>query len=387
MFAVGYDPAPVVAGPVTTNPEFLEALNNRARVNAAFTATDWLRLDASYGLSFRIQDKALFEGDLLPFPGTLTSYRVDDLRPWLLPKILADADHTALFQNLDRLFVTVSAPAFDLFIGRQAIAWGSAHAVNPTDIIAPYLYNEIDTEDRIGVDAVRLRVPTGQLGEVDLGYVAGEDFESDRSAAFARLRLYALETDVSTLLVSFQQNLMAGIDLARAIGGASWWLEAGYVWVHEDSEDGYLRLSTGADFHFASGVYTFLEYHFNQAGSGDPQRYLADLSTTPYREGAVYLLGEHYLAPGASWTVTPLITASGQALINLSDGSVLIAPVVEYNVRENAYLSAGAYAGFGKNPTYSYPLQYGLASAPTFGFQSEFGAYPDTYYLSARFYY
>jgi len=87
-----------------------------------------------------------------------------------------------VLQNLDRLYATVAAPHFDLYVGRQAIAWGSARAVNPTDIIAPFLYTEIDTEDRVGVDAARLRIPAGALGEIDAAYVGGEDLEWGQSA-------------------------------------------------------------------------------------------------------------------------------------------------------------------------------------------------------------
>ena len=53
----------------------------------------------------------------------------------------------------------------------QAIAWGSAFVINPTDVIAPYVYNALDQEERYGVDALRVRVPTGALSETDLGYV------------------------------------------------------------------------------------------------------------------------------------------------------------------------------------------------------------------------
>jgi hypothetical protein len=173
------------------------------------------------------------------------------------------------------------APRFDLFVGRQAIAWGSAKAINPSDIIAPFLYTEIDTEDRVGVDAARLRMAAGSLGEVDLGYVAGDDFKWEESAAFARGKFYAGKTDFALIAMVFRENAMASADVTRAVGGAGTWCEAAYVWAgpldaraDSTSNNDYLRLSAGADYNFASGIYTFLEYHYNGAGARRRRRLL-----------------------------------------------------------------------------------------------------------------
>jgi hypothetical protein len=82
----------------------------------------------------------------------------------------------------------------------------------------------------------------------------------------------------------------------------------------------------------------------------------------------------------------------GSLLANLNDGSVLAAPTVEYNVMENVYLATGAFVGFGKQPL----LSATAVTTPTAGFfageapldlASEFGAYPDVYFFSARYYF
>jgi hypothetical protein len=91
----------------------------------------------------------------------------------------------------------------------------------------------------------------------------------------------------------------------------------------------------------------------------------------------VYLLGRHYFIPGLSWQATPLTTVFVEALSNLNDGSVMLAPYVEYNATDNLYLSAGGYGAFGSNPS--------LDLVPVFG--SEFGAYPNQYYAFVRYYF
>jgi hypothetical protein len=398
-FAVGIHPAQFTNPEAAPEQNFIWANNNRARTNLAIHAAEWLGFDASYDLSLRIQDDDLFTGNPFLFMQAASIYRIDDLNPLLWPDDPGKGDHVALLQNLDRLYATVSTPRFDLYVGRQAIAWGSAKAINPTDIIAPFLYTEIDTEDRIGIDAIRLRVPAGALAELDLGYVAGEDFEWKESAAFARGKFYALETDFSLIAMMFRQNAFAGADVTRSIGGAGGWVEAAYVWadasgdgdstVTRESKD-YLRLSAGADYNFGAGVYLFLEYHFNGAGAADPRDYTRNIISNPtaYVDGAVYFFGRQYLIPGLTWQATPLASFAAQVLANLGDGSFLVAPYVEYNATDNLYLSAGGYLPVGDDPTaVPFPGNGGDPDNVIPLFNSEFGAYPAQYYAFLRYYF
>jgi hypothetical protein len=396
-FVVGIHPASYTNQDQVPRQDFLWANNNRARANAAVYFSNWLDCHVSYDLSLRIQDDVLFTDDPFRFFQVASVYRVDDLNPIIWPDDPGEGDHVALMQNLDRLYLGAHAGWFDFYFGRQVIAWGSAKAINPTDIIAPFLYTEIDYEDRIGVDAARLRVPTGPLGEVDVGYVAGQDFRWKESAAFARCRFYTLETDVSLLVMAFRQNALAGFDITRAIGGAGAWCEAAYVWARlfddrpsDGDEADYLRLSAGADYNFGAGVYTFLEYHFNGAGASDPHDYTQNVLSNPtaYADGAVYYFGRHYVIPGVVWQVTALTSLSGQVLANLSDGSCLLAPYLEYNATDNLYLSFGGYLAIGDNPTATVVAGSPVDSPSVVPrFNSEFGAYPSEYYAFLRYYF
>jgi hypothetical protein len=390
-FAVGIHPAEIENASDEFQQDFMCAMNNRARANIAVYFSEWLDFNLSYDLSLRIQDDDLFRATPLLVFQVLSIYRVDDLNLLIWPDEPGEGDYVAFFQNLDRFYLTLRAPRFDLFVGRQVIAWGSAHAINPTDIIAPFLYTEIDAEDRIGVDAARLRVPAGSLGEVDVGYVAGEDFKWTESAVFARGKFYAGKTDFALLGIAFRENAMAGIDVTRAVGGAGVWCEAAYVWakVLDDrssvgTDNDYFRLSTGADYNFGAGVYTFLEYHYNGAGVNDPTRYLWNIASNPtaYQDGAVYFFGRHYIIPGVSWQVTPLTVLFVEVLANVSDGSFLLAPNVEYNAAENIYLSIGAYGAIGKNPEMAT-----VGHLEQLQFNSEFGAYSSRYYAFLRYYF
>jgi hypothetical protein len=389
-FSVAYD-FPGCQAPVTPPDQpVLGSVSNRIRLNGRLRLTDWLAFSTAYNFAPRIQDPSLFHEQVFLVGIDPGSYRAADLDERLYPAPDDSVASFAVLQNLDRAFFTVTAPKFDLYVGRQAIAWGSGHVINPTDVIAPYTYDELDTEDRIGVDAVRVRVPIGFMAEIDAGYVFGDDFEFAQSAFFTRGKFYAVRTDWSVLLVGFRENLLVGLDLTRNIGRAGFWMEGAYVFIdaldrdHINQGSDYFRGSIGFDYSFWGDTYGFMEYHFNGAGSNRAESYFDNLFTTAYTEGSIYLMGKHYLAPGVSHQLTPLITAAGEALVNLSDPSVFLAPNLEYNIAQDIYIAAGANVGIGRRP------EVITATGPGSNwvtFRSEFGSYPDTYYTSFRIYF
>ncbi|MGE5342385.1 MAG: hypothetical protein ACM3SY_12990 [Candidatus Omnitrophota bacterium] len=373
----------------------LGAVTNHLRLTFSASSGSWLHVDAAYDFSPRIQDPKLFEENI--FFGAIDpySYRVTDFNSRLYPGQNKAVGSFGVFHNVDRLMVTIKTGKADILIGRQPIAWGSGRFVSPTDIIAPFAFNELDTEDRRGVDAVRVRIPLGTLDELDMGYVLGRDFQFPKSAFFLRGKVHVLKTDLSALFMGFRQHLMVGLDAARAIGGAGSWVEAAYVSPYFFVKDkksipighayrkSYVRFSAGMDYNFPGQVYAFFEYHYNSAGGKNPSQY-ADLFQTPaYRDGAVYLMGQHYLNLGVTKQITPLIPFTGMVIVNMTDGSVVISPSAEYNISENMYLGGGAYIGMGKRPTLS-PL---TVVPPIIGFHSEFGTYPAMLYTTFRIYF
>ncbi|MFH2107526.1 MAG: hypothetical protein ABII93_02550 [Chrysiogenia bacterium] len=371
------------------------AVNNRLRLKLSSQPCRWLSFEAAYDFSPRIQDPLLFQDDIFfsaPDPGT---YRVGDLPGRLYPGRAKTTGSFGIFHNLDRCFFTIKTAGADIFVGRQAIAWGSGRFINPTDVIAPFAFNELDSEERRGVDAVRVRIPLGMMNELDLGYIPGKEFKFKNSAFYLRGKAYLWKTDIALLLMGFRENLLIGLDFTRAVGGAGVWLEtalvdAGLFCTDNEPLDGnendgqtYLRASLGVDYNFNGRFYGFCEYHFNSAGKKKPAEYGKVFSSTAFTEGASYLMGQHYLNLGMTCQLTPLIPFTGVAFVNLDDGSLTLAPALEYNIAENIYLGGGAYIGLGKRPEKTAPS---AAKSSTI-FHSEFGAYPAMLYTSLRIYF
>ena len=356
---------------------------NRLRLNFSYAPTDSLSFDFAYDFTPRVQDPLLFSQPPIAVGIASSRYRLADFEASIYPGTDAPTGSVGIYHNLDRAAVQFSTDFADFSIGRDAIAWGSARIINPTDIIAPYTFDQLDTEDRVGVDAFRVRIPVGVMGEIDTGYIFGSNFDFDKSAVFLRTQLNAVETDFSILLLEFPErstrrfrcsarHWRRGILVRRRLtclppglmkvpmfriticGPPSVWIIA--------SGERPIRL---------------LNIISMEQAQGKPENFLKNLEQPAYTRGGVYLLGTHYLAPGIAYQLTPLISLSGQMLFNLSDPSTWIAPQIAYNVAEDIHLSVGGFISIGKRPKNGDSTQ----------FQSEFGSYPNLFFSSFRVYF
>ncbi len=388
-FSVAFQPARTEGAP---EPAPLGAVNNRLRLKLDWTPAANVSVQAAYDVSPRVQDPSLFAGSAFEFKLDPTAYRLEDVRERLFPGPSEPVRSFGIYQNLDRLFVTLKTRWGDVSIGRQPVAWGSARVVNPTDVIAPFSFNELDKEERFGVDAVRWRIPLGTMSEIDAGYVFGRGFAFDKSAFFLKARAPILGLDVTALGLVFRESALAGLDVAGSVGGAGAWVEAAAVFpgafapagAEIREEDPYFRLSAGLDRSLGERLYGFVEYHYNSAGASSPGSYIDLMATAAYTRGSAYLMGRHYAAAGLSWEAHPLVPLTGLFLWNIADGSAALFPQAEYNVAENIYLAAGALLRIGRGPeVVSVPGEF----AATIRLRSEFGAYPNFAFFAFRYYF
>lgn len=355
----------------------------RLRLQYQDRLTDRWSFEGAGEFSLLVQHHTLFAGGIFSETGSAT-YRFSDPDHLIFPDHPDRQDNLGGTANLDRFRFTWHGDRLDVILGRQPVSWGSGKIVNPTDILAPYAFTELDTEYRIGVDAVRFRYAMGAMSELDAGMVLGPDGDLDESAVYLRGKTYVGSTDISALVMRFRRHRMVGLDITRAFGGTGAWLEAALVSpaCYSDGlpQDNYIRLTAGLDRQLTPRLYAYLEYHLNTAGSSDADGYAFLADDPAYRDGSVYLLGRHYLGTGFSFQLTGLTTVNGLVLTNLSDGSAFGSLNMEYNVARNLYLSAGMYLNRGSSPV--------LSAAPPFvQVMDEFGSYPDLLYVSLRWYF
>jgi hypothetical protein len=364
-------------------------VQNSLRLRFTCNPADYCFCELAYDLlpTLRSSSSAELSGLLSNNP---VSYRVVDLDRDVYSSGDEGQGRLVLAQNLDRLYMTLSPSFADIHLGRQAVAFGSARVINPTDVICPYGFYELNTEDRTGVDAVRAQVPIGAMGEFDVGIIAGDDFETEESAAFVRTKLYALNTDFTFLALGFKENLLCGVDVAGSIGGAGYWIEAAHTFSgafdDRNTDQDFFRLSTGLDYSFnvSNGILAYIEYHYNGASEGNTADYIDQMAETAYQEAGVYLLGRHYAAPGIVWNIMPLLVLDSSLLWNLDDESTYLSMKLEYNLSENVYIGMAASIASGEE---SELIADEIHHSDTVNTRSEFGLYPDLYYTYVRLYF
>ncbi|MHA7879421.1 MAG: hypothetical protein ACX931_06510 [Saccharospirillum sp.] len=337
------------------------ALDQRldARWNLSAHPTPDLEFGLHYGLAQRwrlAQDDGETEFDRVEPSGP-------DFRLWDLDaELYSDEDgRLVLEQNLDRLYLLWHSDRGDLAIGRQAISFGLSRQFSPVDVVLPANIGARERSYRPGVDAVRWLQPLGQVGELDLGWVVGDD-----QLVFGRSYspLGSLMLELTALTVNADHHLL-GLGTQGAVGAWGWWQEL--AWLVSDAEQA-VRLTLGTDQQVLDDLYLVLEYHFNGAG-----RHPADLASVQsnfYRKGMVVPLGRHYVSALASQPLTPLLSVQGNVLINLGDGSTLLNAGLDYSLSDNSRLDVGISLPVAEAPAV-------LGSEPgTVRLGDEFGVYP-----------
>ncbi|MBF0299560.1 MAG: hypothetical protein HQK51_12620 [Oligoflexia bacterium] len=364
-------------------------VTNTFRSKFTWTANEYYSFYAAYVLSANVQKNQITHSENTQ----KRDYRAYDLKTDLYPSNSSDASNMTLAQNLDRLFINYSfLGSNNISLGRQPVAFGSSKMVNPTDVLVPFTYQELDKEERIGVDAIRANISISALSMLDAGHVFGDNLNFSKSSTFLRWKLNLFETDISTMFMKFKKNLLIGMDLARNIGDASGWLEAAYVLPKyfddfsnsgsdngsdndsdNDSDKNYFRGTLGMDYKLTPLIYSYLEYHYNSAGTLDTEKYISLALKTAYREGGVSLKGVHYLIPGITYEITPIWKLTGQFLYNIVDSSILNNTFLEHSFAQDVFIDLGTYLPFGK--------KFQLTQ------KSEFGDSPKIFYSSIRLYF
>lgn len=334
-------------------------------------AGDGYALQAHYELASQFNSRQFgtqFAGT--GFFNSGNSYRLTDVKNHLS----SDTSKNLTLQNLDRFNLQLQLRQGDLTIGRQAITFGSARILNPTDVFLPFDVRTLNTEYRIGIDALRFQKPVGQLSEIDLGYVFGEN--SDLSAAFARFQTNFAGSDFEFTALEYSEQRLLGFGLESTLGPFGTWLEI----AHATGDATYNRLSLGLDYGFSENWFGMLEYHYSGAGSSDPDDYLQNLSEPAYQFGGVFLLGEQYLVPTLSWQISALSSASLQVIANLDDSSAFVSVGFDRSLSDNLYLGGNLYWFTGDEIDLTLP-------PTTFSLGSEYGNSPSQLIVNLRYYF
>ena len=269
-------------------------------------------------------------------------------RTWL--DLTGDWSHEpdqAVVGVIDRASVAYTSENLVLKAGRQAITWGSGLFFHPSDIVAPFSPDAIDTSYKPGVDMLYTQYLFDNGADIQAIAVPraetlGGSVALDQSTLAVRGSTTLGNLDGALFYARDRGDDVAGLNLSGPLGGASWNAE----YVHWRLADGTTHPSwlfnitnfgTLGDWNISY----FAEYFHNGFGvdASVPLDALPANLAKRMSTGQVFFGGQDFLAPGGRFQVTADLSISPSAIISLNDGSKLAAIGINYVLGDNTDLA------------------------------------------------
>lgn len=296
---------------------------------------------------------------------------------------LVDEEGLRLTHDLDRAVLGLYFDAIDLYLGRQAIRWGVSEMFPVADRFAPLSPFELDTIQRPGIDAAR--GITTLTPEWELDMVVADRGPDEPLSAGARLQYFGFDFEAYAGGGRFWNR-------ASGLGGISWLLEdwrlfaeGEMLWNLDDSELDRPRATVGAR-RMAMDWQVGFEYHYNGFGVAPGEGYADAFDQPELGRGETYFLGRHYLGVDGMYFAEPELGTGGGLLVNVVDPSLVVFPILQYEIAQRFMVGAGAYVGFGERPTVEFG-DGGEEGVPEVTFPAEFGAVSDLVFVQMTAYY
>jgi len=311
-----------------------------------------------------------------------------------------DAGDARACLALDRFSIKFSFPHADLTVGRQAITFGKAYFWNPLDVFLPFAAEQIDRDYKSGVDAIRLDIPIGSFSGMNVIGVFGREITPEGDFAnqdktwdsswFGSAALLRLYTNIADWDLSLQGGkIYGGYQIGSGVAGEVGPLALRFEAAHFTAEgkrapmpfpfqgqllEDHWTAVLGMGHYFENTFDFELECLYN--GAGDPDNLEASLVRFNY--GSTLHLGKHLLGLMMSYDIIPILKARLAWIYSFSDQSSYIQPVLTLSLSDEAELLFGAAIGVGSRP-YLDGITPRLAS--------EFGSYPNFYFIELKYYF
>ncbi len=347
-------------------------------IHAEVVRLKWkLRLGDSFFLEAHNRVQGQVSSDPTQAGGAAVGFGVSAVpgRSLDLSSVWIEEERLRVWHDIDRLSLTMYTSLGDLTLGRQAITWGISNLFPVVDLWAQFSPFELDTEEKPGIDAIRILTYPGEGLELD-AVVADRGSSGDLSAGI-RASLSLSWADLYLGGGKFWNQAMGLAGISAPVG--SWKIRGEGVLPYDlDEKDTDLpRLTLGLDW-LGGEVMLSGEYHFNGLGSETSEGYVGIVQEKPFSRGESYFLGRHYLGGMGSWTPgNDRLSLSLVSLWNLQDPSSAFVPNLTYDVGQSTRVSIGAMITFGEIPLFQ----------PLPALRSEYGTYGDFAYTMLSVYF
>jgi len=300
---------------------------------------------------------------------------------------------------LDRFNLKATLAKADITAGRQPITFGKAYFWNPLDIFLPFDPRQFDRDYKAGVDALRMDVPLGSFTGINLIGVAGRELDSsgsygDHGTLNASWYGSALLGRTFTTLHGWDLAIQGGktyggyqlgTGLVGEIGPVEARAEAAYLWAQDSDslpfplegdlvEDSFTAV-VGCGHRFENTLTVEIEHFYNGAGDSND----LDASSVRFASGNILQMSRNLTGFLISYEFEPIIIGQLTALYSWDDPSAQIQPILTWSPSDNTELILGASINFGDRPETDSTGQPHL--------RSEFGSFPDFYFMQFKLYF
>lgn len=355
------------------------------RLRGELKRGDWLTIAVHDALTLTTSSFSLAEagGPLALGQGRLPA-------TWLpLDWSIENAPQLTLHDRIDWGYARITKGAISVTVGRQPVTFGRGALWTPEDIVDPFSPVQIDTEFKPGVDAARIDATLGTHVSLAVLGVAGDArddhdlaIRKDGSAVMQRLEVTLGTTRLGMMTGYVRGDAFGAFDLFVDLGGADLHGEVTGTYVPDASRrpfdrEVFGRAVLGSTFQLSSRLTGTVEGYWNGSGTTHVSEYEAELGSPRLQSGETYNLGVLYGGAVLDLTVHALVHLAAATIVNVIDGSALIAPSVHFNASTNTQLIAGAFFPVGKDPDFS--------GGPVA--RSEFALYPNLFHFDLKAYF
>jgi len=273
--------------------------------------------------------------------------------------------------RLDRLSAQIGSRRVELTVGRQAISWATTLFLTPADPFAPFDPADPFREYRAGVDAARVRVFPARFAEVEAAARVADTPSGRKVTAAARGYVSFGQAELSAWGGTVAGEPAGAVGATFGVAGA---VLRGEAELRRDQGRSVLRTSVGADRSVELAGHTFyamVEYQHDGFGAASAAEIPAVAASAAAARGDLQVLGRDEAAAQATYQIHPLVSLELLGLVNLGDGSALLAPAVSWSATGAVTVRAGVFAGLGAS----------AASVPTAP-RSEYGPSPLSVYAA-----
>lgn len=269
-------------------------------------------------------------------------------------------------------------------IGRQPVNLATTMYFSPNDFFAPFAAQTFFRTYKPGVDSGRAEVRLGNLAQLSVIGVLGYSVEDPADADWRNRPDWGRNSLLARLVINrneWEWGLLGGTVRDHRITGGSLqgeffdWLgvraEAHYAAPEQEGGSGGTEMSVGIEHRFANSLELRLEQFHHGQGYGSAEALDQALVSGTLRQGYT---GRDYIALGASYEFSPLLTGQALILANWSDHSQLLSINGVYSLSDEAELAV----------TLSLPRGDHSENSSN---GSEFGLAPTTLACAYRVYY